>query len=48
MNDFRKMVNRFLEKNGFSFVEKMENYMEVNGKSVDSLSYVKFLGRSPV
>jgi len=34
---------RVLEKNGFLFVEKMERYLEVNGKWVDSLKYIKHL-----
>ena len=32
---------RVLEKNGFVFVGKTENYMEINGVWVDSLQYVK-------
>jgi len=34
---------KVLEKNGFLFVEKIESYMEFNGKSIDSFNYVKFL-----
>jgi len=37
---------RVLEKNGFLFVEKMEHYMEINGKWIDSLRYVRFLERA--
>ncbi|MCG8542360.1 MAG: GNAT family N-acetyltransferase [Clostridia bacterium] len=34
---------RVLEKNGFVLVEKVENYIEVNGKWMDSLNFAKSL-----
>jgi len=37
---------KVLEKNGFSLIGKTENYMEQNGKSIDSFTYVKFLRRT--
>jgi len=30
-----------LEKNGFIFAEKTKNYMKVNGKWIDNLSYIR-------
>jgi ribosomal-protein-alanine N-acetyltransferase len=34
---------RVLEKNGFVLIEKVENYIEVNGKWIDSLNFTKFI-----
>ena len=34
---------KVLEKNGFSLVDKMENFMKINGEWVDSLNYVRLL-----
>ena len=34
---------KVLEKNGFSLVEKIKNYMKINEEWVDSFNYIRFL-----
>jgi len=34
---------KVLEKNGFVFIDKVEKYMELNGKWIDNLNYSKIL-----
>ncbi len=34
---------KVLEKNGFKFENKIENYIEINGKSINSINYLKLI-----